>query len=286
MSILTHTQFFTIMKKGDTIMKTDIYYFSGSGNSLDVAQKLGKRIENAKLISIPHIINRSNEIRGEVIGIVCPIYFYNMPHIVRDFIKKIVKAKYLFMVYAGTGDLGNGLKTTKNLFAAQNIKLSSVFNIPMPENSTVHVEPEEKEQEKLNNVDKKVDEIMKVVNEKKEHFDGRNVSNRSISLFQTYIYPGLLFKFFVYPSLKTMDKDFTVDQNCIGCSTCQKICPVNNITMKDDKPVWNVNNQCQTCLACYNWCPEKAISHPSVNAEMKRYHNPNIKVKDIISSSA
>ena len=92
-------------------------------------------------------MNNANDITGEIIGIVCPIYFLNMPHIVRDFIKKIKKAKYLFMVYAGTGDLGTGLKATKKLFAAQNMKLSAVFNIPLPDNSTVHAEPEEKEQE-------------------------------------------------------------------------------------------------------------------------------------------
>ncbi len=267
-------------------MKIDIYYFSGSGNSLNIAQNLSKKLENTNIISIPHVINKTNNITGEIIGIVCPIYFHNMPHIVRDFIKKIKKAKYVFMVYAGTGDLSTGLKATIKLFAAQNIKLSSVFNIPMPENSTIHVEPEEKEQEKLNNVDKKTEDIMKIVNEKGEHFDSRNTSSRGISLFQTYIYPGLIFKFLVYPSLKKMDKDYTIDENCNGCLICQKVCPVNNITMKDNKPVWNKNNRCQVCLACYNWCPKECIKHPSSNAEMKRYHNPSIKAKDIISSSA
>ena len=84
-------------------MKTEIYYFSGSGNSLAIAQNLSKKLEHSKTISIPHIINKANNITGEIIGIVCPVYFHNMPHIVRDFIKKIKEAKYLFMVYAGTG---------------------------------------------------------------------------------------------------------------------------------------------------------------------------------------
>ncbi len=261
-------------------MKTDIYYFSGTGNSLDVAQNISNKIEHSNIISIPHVINNANNITGEIIGIVCPIYFCNVPYIVRDFIKKIEKVEYLFMVYAGSGDLGLCVYETRKLFKSQNIKLSSLFSIPLPDNSTLHVDPDEIEKEKLHKIDKITGDIVKIVNKKGEHFD-----KNTLGLFQTYIHPGLLFKFIIYPDLKTMDKDFTVDQNCIGCSTCQKTCPVNNITMKDDKPVWNVNNQCQTCLACYNWCPERAISHPSVNAEMKRYHNPNIKIKDIISSS-
>ena len=82
-------KFIRHMKKGDTIMKTDLYYFSGTGNSLTIAQNLSKKMEHSTIISIPHVMNKANNITGEIIGIVCPIYFHNMPHIVRDFIKKI-----------------------------------------------------------------------------------------------------------------------------------------------------------------------------------------------------
>ena len=166
------------------------------------------------------------------------------------------------------------------MFSTQNIKLSSLFNIPMPDNSTKYGEiPEEEQKKMFNNADKKIKEIVKRVNRKEEHFDNNNTS-----LFQTYIHPGILYKF-LYGSLKKMDKDFTTNKNCIGCSTCQKVCPANNITMKDNKPVWNKNNRCQVCLACHDWCPKEAILHPSTKAGIKRYHNPNITVKRIISSS-
>ncbi len=260
-------------------MKTDIYYFSGTGNSLAIAQNLSKKLEDSKIISIPHVINKPNNITGEIIGIVCPIYFHNMPYIVVDFIKKIEEVKYLFMVYAGSGDLGLCAKRTKGFFVTQNIKLSSLFNIPMPDNSTLHVKPEEKQKEMLNNAENRIEEIAKTVNGQGGHFD----SNTS-SLYHTYIHPGILCKY-LYPSVNKMDKDFTTGEKCNGCATCQKVCPVDNITMIDDKPVWNLDNRCQACLACYNWCPQKSINHASVNAELKRYHNPNIAVKDIISSS-
>lgn len=263
-------------------MKTEIYYFSGSGNSLNIAQNLSKNFEHSKLISIPHIMNKAIDITGDVIGIVCPIYFRNMPYIVRNFVMKIKKAKYTFMVYAGAGDLGTaGVRTTKKLFSTQGIKLSSLFNIPMPDNSTKYGEILEEEQKKMfNNADKKIKELVKIVNRKEEHFDHNNTS-----LFQTYIHPGILYSF-LYGSLQKMDKDFTANEDCIGCSTCQKVCPTNNITMKDNKPVWKKNNKCQVCLACHDWCPKEAILHPSTKAGVKRYHNPNITVKRIISSSA
>ena len=104
-------------------MKTDIYYFSGTGNSIAIAQNLSKKMEHSTIISIPHVMNKANNITGEIIGIVCPIYFHNMPHIVRDFIKKIQDAKYLFMVYAGAGELGMGVKATKKIICCSTYEI-------------------------------------------------------------------------------------------------------------------------------------------------------------------
>ena len=119
---------------------------------------------------------------------------------------------------------------------------------------------------------------MKIVIGQKEHFDSNNTS-----LIKTYIHPGIYYKL-GYSRIKILDKSFITDEKCNGCSICQKVCPVNNITMKDNKPVWN--NQCQQCYACLNWCPEESIQAGSKTVGIERYHNPNITVKDIISSSA
>ena len=33
-------------------------------------------------------------------------------------------------------------------------------------------------------------------------------------------------------------KAFYADQTCTGCGKCVKVCPLNNVTMKNKKPVW------------------------------------------------
>lgn len=116
---------------------------------------------------------------------------------------------------------------------------------------------------------------MKRVNQKEEYFDSNHTG-----VFQTYIHPGFLYRF-LYGNLKKMDKEFAANENCIGCATCQKVCPINNITMEENKPVWNKNNRCQVCLAYHDWCPKEAIVHPSTKAGVKRYHNPNVTVKKL-----
>ena len=84
-----------LMKYEDALMKTDVYYFSGTGNSLWVAQKISEKIEDSELISIPKVVNKKEGIKGEIIGIVCPIYMYTILLIVADFIKIVSFQLYL-----------------------------------------------------------------------------------------------------------------------------------------------------------------------------------------------
>ena len=45
---------------------------------------------------------------------------------------------------------------------------------------------------------------------------------------------------------------------CIGCGKCMELCPMQNITLVDDKAV--SGNQCTMCYRCANRCSEQAIT--------------------------
>lgn len=50
-----------------------------------------------------------------------------------------------------------------------------------------------------------------------------------------------------------------IDRNkCNGCGSCKDICPVNAITIENDKAVISV--ECVGCGACVGQCPQSAIS--------------------------
>lgn len=257
-------------------METTLYFFSATGNSLAVAKKIQERIQAKKLISIPKTIT-DKEIHGDTIGIICPIYMYNLPHIVADFIKKIKSAGYLFLVFSGGGELGTGIQSVKKLFKTQGLHLNALFNISMPSNYAPYGCPEANEVKNLlNSVDEKIEAIEKVVKARREHRDSNNTN-----FFKSHIFPGVLYRL-GYKRIKEFDGNFYANDDCNGCGICKKVCPVNNINILDDKPAWNHN--CQQCFACLQWCPKESIQYGKRTVVVNRYHHPKIKVNDIIES--
>ena len=63
---------------------------------------------------------------------------------------------------------------------------------------------------------------------------------------------------FGYRTEKYSDKLKINADKCIGCSKCVKICPTENISMKDSKAIGK--DKCTMCYRCVNACPKQAIT--------------------------
>ena len=63
---------------------------------------------------------------------------------------------------------------------------------------------------------------------------------------------------------------FYAGDQCVSCGKCAELCPLNNITLKDGKPVWGEN--CTHCMACICRCPVEAIEYGKKSAGKPRYY--------------
>ena len=63
---------------------------------------------------------------------------------------------------------------------------------------------------------------------------------------------------------------FRADDACISCGQCVKRCPMNNILLKEGKPVWG--KECTHCMACICYCPAEAIEYGKKSVGKPRYH--------------
>jgi flavodoxin len=72
-------------------MSTEIYYFSGKGNSLYVARELQKRISDSSLISIVSLLPKDViQTNGKSVGLVSPVHALTIPIAVKQFLKKLI----------------------------------------------------------------------------------------------------------------------------------------------------------------------------------------------------
>lgn len=53
-------------------------------------------------------------------------------------------------------------------------------------------------------------------------------------------------------------ENFFIEDFCIKCGICEKVCPIDNITIKN-KVV--IHDDCIRCGACYHNCPKGAIRY-------------------------
>ncbi len=261
-------------------MKTTIYYFSGTGNSLKIAQDLAKNLDDTEIIPITRVIKEEGEIlfSSDRIGIVYPVYIWGIPPIVSKFIKRISKNnknKYFFAVATNHTQVAGSLLILANRLHSRGLKLSAGFSVIMPNSYTLS-----QKEHSIDNLkplfkasEKRLDEISLLIrNENKYEIEKGPLKQRIINTGFIYHFVSLIFGL--------LDIPFSTDNNCISCGLCEKVCPVQNITLRNGKPVWL--HSCEQCFRCINLCPKQSIQYLNKTVGKWRYKNPSIKLNDLI----
>ena len=246
-----------------------ILYFSGTGNSRYVARKIAQELNN-ELISLNQLIKE--EKTDELIStdkpfiFVCPTYAWRLPIVVTNFIKKTRFSgsnKVYFIMTCG-GDTGKAIKYIQKLCKYKEWQLKGMAEIKMPENyiSLFSIPDKETSTQIIKGSDKQIDKIISYIKSENE-FEIINPSGLSGTL-KSGITNTAFYKIFVHA------KGFHYTNKCIGCGKCVTLCPLNNINLKNQKPVWK--NNCTHCMACISGCPTKAIEYKNKTQNKERYY--------------
>jgi ferredoxin len=259
-------------------MKTIIYYYTGTGNSLWTARQFAREIGDAELLPMIQPINKTKTTASEIVGLVFPVHMWGIPRQVLEFLKKMEKAPscYYFAAGVNAGQVSRTLVQLKKLLAGYGITLSSGYDIVLPSNYIPWggPGPVERQQAMFKASAEKIKKAAAEIRVK-----GKSPVEKG-PLWQRIIFTAL-YKM-TFNMVPKMDRDFWVDEKCNACGICAKVCPAQNIVLEEGKPVWQ--RHCEQCLSCIQWCPQQAIQYGKKTPGYERYHHPEVRLNDIINT--
>lgn len=249
-----------------------IFYFSGTGNSKHVAEKIANSTcERMVYMSRNTILkNATYQIhKDEKIGFIFPVYWYTLPTIVEELIQHLTLSgyenQYVYGIATYAIAAGHAMDTLIHILKNEKIKVSGIFGVKMVDNYVIGYNIVDAQQQKriLNNADVEIEKIISMINQ------GENTK---------YINEGLLA--FVTPITRfgyrktNHTKKFFVTQACNGCKQCVRECPCNAIQMESEKPKWV--GDCTFCLKCLHGCRQSAIQYGKFTQKRNRYQYFNV----------
>lgn len=259
-------------------MKSVLYYFTGTGNTLAVARDLAAELGDTKLIPLRRAISPGGvSSDADVVGIAFPVYFLDMPSLVRQFVQQLrfEGTPYIFGLATCGERPGGALFRLRELLQKNGRALSAGFVLVMPENYIGPVDlmhDTDRIEEKYAQAKNRIPAIAAAIRERKT--SAPEGTNSALLKFGGAITGTLMTSVYRVPRrLHTTEK-------CNRCGTCGRICPTRNITMEEGGVRWS--NSCTQCYACIHWCPQEAIEIGGRTTGKRRYHHPEVSIKDML----
>ncbi len=175
----------------------------------------------------------------------------------RDYItdhSEIWMGKKVFIIATMGLFSGDGSGMLGRLLQRCGAKVTGGLHLKMPD-SIADVKalkrPPEKNKELVKQAEHKIYEAVKRLKAGDPPREGIGPVYRLAGFFGQRAYFG--HKTRKYSSKLKIDTD-----KCLGCGICEKLCPMNNITIRDQKAV--PGDRCTMCYRCINNCPAQALT--------------------------
>lgn len=242
---------------------TGIFYFSSTGNSLYIAKEIQRHF-SGDLIYIPAYSGNTEEY--DRIFVVSPVYSWGLPTFVYDLLPNLNKSATVDIVLNYGGMLGGADYFTYKYALELGLNLHGVHTVKMPENFTLTFStPSFYLRSQIKSIPKQIKKLVAALKREETTLPKKKKTKAA-----TYLKNK--------ENWHLLAKDFSVTDSCILCQKCVKLCPVENIFVKNGKITFG--DSCVACIGCYQRCPQKAIRYKN-KKKTDRYINPFIWEEEI-----
>ena len=246
-----------------------VVYFSGTGNSRFAAEFLAKQLSDELLDAGQRIkAKQQDQLHSDRPWVfVAPIYAWRMAGVMADYIRtaELTGSRDAYFVLTCGGEIGSADAYAAQLCEEKSLRFCGALEVVMPSNylvlgDTPGIEEARAAVAKAKPVLEQGGNLIQA----DEPFPARK--SGLLDKLKSGIVNEGFYRFYV-----KADPFYTTDA-CTGCSTCVEVCPLNNIALTDNRPVWG--KCCTHCMACICGCPAAAIEYGKQSRGRVRYQCP------------
>ncbi|MBR2845218.1 MAG: EFR1 family ferrodoxin [Solobacterium sp.] len=234
-------------------MKTRIYYFTGTGNSMRAARIIAEKLGDAEIISMRNDPADYPASDCDIVGFIYPVYHWTMPAPAAAFVRKLeINPKaYVFVVAMPSIICGIACEKLAEILTGKGIRINYGDLVHNVASYAIVYPPFPPAKLMVPQAEKKLQKIAADIAMKKEQPYPR--ASKFIKWRRQRVMGPYL------ELQKYADMPFTVSEDCISCGLCTRVCPCSNIILSDGRPVFQ--HHCANCMACIVCCPKRAIGY-------------------------
>jgi len=245
-----------------------LFTFSATGNTLTTARLLADALdEPCEAVSLA-LLRDAPEIpvEDDAVGILFPIYYLDMPWLVRDAVRRMrfSGTPYIFALATCRMHAGPAAARLDALLREQGQRLHWFGSLLMPGNS--HRSTDEQIAEELATQADRVRQAAAAIAARTEQDCAAPLPAPS-----------------PLEAGPANERGLCAEDVCNGCGVCVSVCPMDNIRVENGHA--EIGDRCVICLSCYHWCPVKAIWMPKFkdNERRPQYRHPDVTLDDILA---
>jgi len=262
--------------------KIIIFYFSGTGNTWWVSERIVEALKELEVAASAHSIEQVSVqdasamiAEADTVGFGFPIYGSDVPRYFLRFLEALppqANGKDTLGFVTQMAWSGDGFNFLRKMMDAKGYRVRWTAEFNMPNNVAIPFIPLpysaeyarfEKQLAKTQEKIARLCQVMVSGEEQREHadpFSGASAWIQRGPFRWMHNWAGKL---------------WSVDaEACTSCERCARICPVDNIRMAEGLPIHG--DACILCLRCFNYCPTLAIHYAGIS-NRRAEKNPPFK---------